>query len=439
MELDDRRSGYPPASEAERQERLRVAMKFQQYTAPVQAKGIEDTAFYRYNVLLAANEVGGDPARPEVSPGAFHAANQVRRERVPREMLATATHDAKLGEDVRARLAVLSELTEEWSRGVSRWRRANQTHRTVVDGVPAPDRNDEYRFYQALVGVWPPAATTPTAELVARLREYMHKSIKEAKVHTTWINENRAYDAATARFVERSLTGAGSARFLPLMLPLTQRVARLGIVNSLAQVALKLTSPGVPDFYQGTELWDLSLVDPDNRRPVDFEHRARLLQDLESLLNAGPADVGEQAAALLTAWPDGRIKLFLTACGLRLRRSDPDLFLKGTYVPLDAEVTVTAGAVAFARVLEERALITIVPRLSASVCSPEHPFPIGPDCWKTSRILLPPELESRRYRNILTGQLIEPTRSATQSWIFVGEALRVLPVGVLVGGPRLSE
>ena len=446
MDLDERRSGYPPASEAERQERLRVAMKFQQYTAPVQAKGIEDTAFYRYNVLLAANEVGGDPARPEVSPGAFHTANHVRRERFPREMLATATHDAKLGEDVRARLAVLSELTEEWSRGVSRWRRANQAHRTVIDGVPAPDRNDEYRFYQALVGVWPPAATTPTADLVARLHEYMHKSIKEAKVHTTWINENRAYDAATARFVERSLTGAGGARFLPLLLPLAQRVARLGIVNSLAQLALKLTSPGVPDFYQGTELWDLSLVDPDNRRPVDFEHRARLLHGLEDLLGPPPihettdsTDHAPRVAELLAAWPDGRVKLFLTSCGLRLRRSDPDLFLQGTYVPLDAEVTVTAGAVAFARVLDERALITIVPRLSASVCSPEHPFPVGPDCWKTSRILLPPELGSRRYRNVLTGQWIEPTRTATQSWIFLGEALRVLPVGVLVGGPALSE
>jgi (1->4)-alpha-D-glucan 1-alpha-D-glucosylmutase len=459
MDLDDRRSGYPPASEAERQERLRVAMKFQQYTAPVQAKGIEDTAFYRYNVLLAANEVGGDPARPEVSPGAFHAANQARRERFPREMLATATHDTKLGEDVRARLAVLSELTEEWSRSVSRWRRANQTHRTVVDGVPAPDRNDEYRFYQSLVGVWPPGGGTPTAELVARLRAYMHKSIKEAKVHTTWINENRAYDAATARFVERSLTGAGGARFLPLLQPFVERVARLGIVNSLAQVALKLTSPGVPDFYQGTELWDLSLVDPDNRRPVAFELRARLLHELEDLLVPPPipettdstdpkqatdyadhADHTDRVAELLAAWPDGRIKLFLTTCGLRLRRSDPELFLEGTYLPLDVDVTVAAGAVAFARMFGDRVLITIVPRLSAPVCSPEHPFPVGPDCWKTSRIMLPPELGSRRYRNALTGQYIEPTRTATQSWIFVGEALRVLPIAVLVGGGNgLSE
>jgi (1->4)-alpha-D-glucan 1-alpha-D-glucosylmutase len=435
MDPEDRRRGYPPSSEAEREERLRVAMKFQQYTAPVQAKGIEDTAFYRYNVLLAANEVGGDPAQPAVSPAAFHAANQSRRAQFPREMLATATHDAKLGEDVRARLAVLSELTEEWSRSVSRWRRVNQAHRTIVDGLPAPDRNDEYRFYQTLVGILPFDSSSASPELVARVREYMHKSIKEAKVHTTWINENRAYDAATARFVERSLTGAGGSRFLPLLAPFAQRVARQGVVNSLAHVALKLTSPGVPDFYQGTELWDLSLVDPDNRRPVDFEHRAGVLQELECLLAQPSAGVSD----LLASWPDGRIKLFLTACGLRLRRSDPELFRHGEYVPLDAEVTVPAGVVAFARTLHDRAVITIAPRLSVPICPADRPFPVGPESWKTSRILLPPELAPRRFLNVLTGQWIEPTRTATQDWIFVGEALRELPIAVLTGGPPVSQ
>jgi (1->4)-alpha-D-glucan 1-alpha-D-glucosylmutase len=435
MEAEERRNGYPPASEAERRERLHVSMQFQQYTAPVQAKGIEDTAFYRYNVLLAANEVGGDPARPDVSPAAFHAANQSRRERFPREMLATATHDAKLGEDVRARLAVLSELTEEWSRVVSRWRRINRSHRSLVDGAPAPDRNDEYRFYQTLVGTFPPQGPASPEEYVSRLREYMHKSIKEAKIHTTWINENRAYDAAMARFVERSLTGAGGARFLPLLAPFAERVARHGIVNSLAQVALKLASPGVPDFYQGTELWDLSLVDPDNRRPVDFEQRARLLQELECLLTQRSPGVSE----LLEAWPDGRIKLFLTAAGLRLRRSDAALFLEGAYTLLETEVTVPAGVVAFARSLDDRSLISIVPRLTVPLCSGDHAFPVGPDCWKTSRILLPPALAARRYRNVLTGECIDPTRTATQAWIFAGDVFRVLPVALLVGEPPLSE
>jgi (1->4)-alpha-D-glucan 1-alpha-D-glucosylmutase len=460
VELDpgDRRSGYPPASDAERRERLEVAMKFQQYTAPVQAKGIEDTAFYRYNVLLALNEVGGDPSRPGGAVRGFHDANRNRRKRFPRDMLATATHDTKLGEDVRARLAVLSELTEAWAHGISRWRRINQSHRTIVDGAPAPHRNDEYRFYQALVGIWPPEMPRTASEpLVTRLREYMNKSIKEAKVHTSWINENRAYDAAMARFVERSLTGAGGARFLSLALPFIERVARHGAMNSLAHVALKLTSPGIPDFYQGTELWDLTLVDPDNRRPPDFDHRARLLQSLEPLLSGaagrGPGAGGQGPEAggrgseagapgpkpqapgpgdLLAAWPDGRIKLFVTACGLRLRRSMQAVVTDGDYVPLDVDVTIPAGIVAFARTHDDRTLITVVSRLSASLCASEHAFPVGPDFWKTSRVLLPPQLAARSYRNALTGERIEPTETATQRWIFAGEALRVLPIAMLL-------
>ena len=194
-------------------------MKLQQYTAPVQAKGVEDTAFYRYNVLVSMNEVGGDPARSGVSPAEFHEANRRRRERFAGELTATSTHDTKLGEDVRARLSVLAELSEEWSREVGRWRRINRAHRSIVDGEPAPDRNDEYRFYQVLVGVCPFGASTSgmpsrmiTDDLVDRLRAYMNKSIKEAKTHTSWINENRAYDDAVSAFVERSL-GDG-ARFV---------------------------------------------------------------------------------------------------------------------------------------------------------------------------------------------------------------------------------
>jgi (1->4)-alpha-D-glucan 1-alpha-D-glucosylmutase len=435
----DRRSGYPPATEEERRERLRMSMKFQQYTAPVQAKGIEDTAFYRYNVLLSLNEVGGDPGRFGVEPIDFHTASRRRREHFPYELLATATHDTKLGEDVRARLAVVSELLDEWARETSRWRRVNQAHRTLVDGEPAPDRNDEYRFYQALVGVWPAEApggrgNAASDALVGRLREYMNKAIKEAKLHTSWINENRAYDEAVARFVERTLGGAGGARFLTLFLPFQQRVARQGIVNSLAQLALKLTSPGVPDFYQGTELWDLSLVDPDSRRQVDFDTRAALLDALEPLLaSQNPSLRAAGVARLLEAWPDGRIKLFVTACGLRLRRASPELFLEGDYVPLDADVTVPAGLVAFARTLGDRALVTVAPRLTASLCGNGRAFPVGAECWKTSRVLLPDALAGRRFRNALTGETVEPTRTAAQAWIFAGELLRHLPIAILVG------
>jgi (1->4)-alpha-D-glucan 1-alpha-D-glucosylmutase len=436
----DRRSGYPAASEEERNERLHVAMKLQQYTSPVQAKGVEDTAFYRYNVLLSMNEVGGDPSASGVSPAEFHEANRRRRERSARELTATSTHDTKLGEDVRARLSVLAELSEEWSREVGRWRRINQAHRSIVDGEPAPDRNDEYRFYQALVGVCPFNPSTAgmpsrmiSDDLVDRLRAYMNKSIKEAKVHTSWINENRAYDEAVSAFVERSL--GGGARFVSAGFPFIERVARAGVVNSLAQLVLKLTAPGVPDFYQGTEVWDLNLVDPDNRRPVDFDHRSRLLDAIEPLTEPsthGDSDRARKVGELLDSWADARIKMFTTTCGLRLRRSDPDLFLRGEYVPLDTEVTVSGGIVAFARTLDGRALITVAPRLAASLASGDRPFPVG-ESWKTSRVLLPQPLADRAYRNLFTGEEIRPTRTAAESWFFAGEALRVLPVGILVG------
>jgi (1->4)-alpha-D-glucan 1-alpha-D-glucosylmutase len=437
----DRRSGYPPRSEEERRERVHVAMKLQQYTSPVQAKGVEDTAFYRYNVLLSMNEVGGNPSGSGVAPAEFHETNRRRRERFSRELTATSTHDTKLGEDVRARLSVLAELSEEWSREVGRWRRINQAHRSIVDGEPAPDRNDEYRFYQALVGVCPFDAPAPgvasgmiTDDLVQRLRAYMTKSIKEAKVHTSWINENSAYDDAVAAFVERSL--GGGAPFVTSGLSFIERVARAGVVNSLAQLVLKLTSPGVPDFYQGTELWDLNLADPDNRRPVDFDHRLRLLDSIEPLTEVstqGDPDRARRVGELLTCWPDARIKMFATTCGLRLRRSDPDLFLRAEYVPLETQVTVSGGIVAFARTLDDRALITIAPRLTASLPSETQPFPVG-ECWRTSRVLVPETLADRSYRNIFTGEELRPTRTATESWLFAGEALRVLPVAILLGG-----
>jgi (1->4)-alpha-D-glucan 1-alpha-D-glucosylmutase len=439
----DRRSGYPPRSDEERRERVHVAMKLQQYTSPVQAKGVEDTAFYRYNVLLSMNEVGGDPSGNGVTPGDFHDANRRRLERFAREMTTTSTHDTKLGEDVRARLSVLAELSEEWSREVGRWRRINQAHRSILDGEPAPDRNDEYRFYQALVGVFPFDAQgfgvvprTITDDLIQRLRAYMTKSTKEAKVHTSWINENGAYDDAVSAFVERSLSGG--ARFVSAGLPFIERVARVGVVNSLSQLVLKLTSPGVPDFYQGTELWDLNLVDPDNRRPVDFDHRLRLFDAIEPLVEPstastqGDPDRVRKVGELLTSWPDARIKMFATACGLRLRRSDPDLFLRGEYTPLDAQTTVSGGIVAFARTLDERVLLVIAPRLTASLASDVQPFPVG-ECWKTSRVLVPPALADRAYRNLFTGEELRPTRTATENWLFAGEALSVLPVAILLG------
>lgn len=431
---EDRRSGYPPFDEEDRQRRLRTSMKFQQYTAPVQAKGFEDTAFYRYNVLLSLNEVGGEPDRFGVSPADFHEANRRRMEHWPFEMLATSTHDTKFGEDVRARVNAISELGEEWGHAVSRWRRMNQSHRVLIGGEMAPDRADEYRFYQALAGAWP--ADEPTiadSTFVERLQGFMNKSIKEAKIHTSWINQNRAYDDAVAHFVAATLTGRGGRRFLPAFLPLQQTIARIGVVNSLAQLVLKLASPGIPDIYQGCERWNLSLVDPDNRRPVDFEANRRLLESVDELLNEPDGSARVAAVRqLLDRWQDGRIKMYATAAGLRLRRAHPETFLSGSYVPLETDVTVAAGIVAFARVPSEGpAVIAIAPRLVSRLIGRAPVWPLG-QTWQTSRVLLPDSLKSRRFRDLLSGRTVPVTSAGETAWVFVGEALHACPAALLV-------
>jgi (1->4)-alpha-D-glucan 1-alpha-D-glucosylmutase len=431
----ERRVGYPPADAEEAAERLRFAMKLQQYTGPVQAKGLEDTAFYRYNLLISLNEVGGDPSRFGRTVQEFHEANARRLRDWPLEMLATATHDTKVGEDVRARINALSEVPDEWGREVSRWMRLNRSNRALVDGEPAPDRNDEYRFYQALVGVWPVDLPEDLAEapreLVDRVQEYMLKAIREAKVHTSWLTTNQPYEDALARFVERTLTAPAATRFLAAFLPFQQRVARLGVLNSLSQTTLKLGSPGVPDFYQGTDLWDLSLVDPDNRRPVDFALRARLLDDVDRTLQADAGERRGRVAEYLRDWRDGRVKLMLTAAGLRLRRDLPAVFLSGDYVPLATEVSVKADVVAFARVHEGTPVLFVAPRLCAPIVDAEHPLPIGGGAWKTSRVLLTSELARRTFRHELTGAEIRPTVAESKAWLYAGQIFEHMPVGIL--------
>jgi (1->4)-alpha-D-glucan 1-alpha-D-glucosylmutase len=335
---------------------------------------------------------------------------------------------------MRAGIRVLSETPDEWSREVSRWMRLNRSHRTIVDGDPAPDRNDEYRFYQTLVGVWPAelnGAMTAGDDLVRRLQEYMLKAAREAKVHTSWLTENQPYENALTRFVERALGAQTGARFFAALLPFRQRVARLGVVNSLAQVALKLMSPGVPDLYQGTDLWDFNLVDPDNRRPVDFDRRTELLGDVDCVLRREPAARGGAINQMLADWTDGRIKLLVTAAGLRLRRDMPALFPAGDYVPLATEVTVRAGAVAFARTSGGDAVVVAAPRLASSLCDDDHPLPLGGDCWRTSRLMLPDPLRHRTFRHVLTGAEIRPTIAGETAWIFLGEIFQAIPVGIL--------
>ena len=434
---NERRDGYPPAGPDEARERLRFAMKLQQYTGPVQAKGLEDTAFYRYNVLLSLNEVGGDPSRFGRSVEEYHEASARRAAHWPLEMLASATHDTKAGEDVRARINALSEMPDAWGRDVSRLMQINRANRTLVEGEPAPDRVDEYRFYQALVGVWPVDLADDVAEapgeLIERLIAYLIKSAKEAKVHTSWLTPNEAYEEAIGKFVRKSLSGPAGGRFLAAFLPLQRRVAAIGMINSLAQLTLKLGSPGVPDFYQGTELWELSLVDPDNRRAVDFGLRESLLDDVDAALALEGKARGAAIDGMLASWKDGRIKLLITAAGLRLRRELPELFLGGSYLPLATELTAPAGAVVFARVDEASgdAVVFAAPRLCAALLEDGRVAPLGGDAWRTSRVMLPPSLADRTFRHVITGAEIKPTRTGDSAWMFVGEIFRTVPVGIL--------
>lgn len=417
--------------------RLGFAMKFQQYTGPVHAKGVEDTSFYRFNLLASLNEVGSEPHHGGLTPEKFHESNQRRREQWRYGMLTTATHDTKRGEDVRARLHVLSEMPQLWNRILSRWSRLTARCRTVVDGEHSPSHNDEYLFYQTLLGLWPaePPETEHTAapaELVARLQQYMLKAIKEAKVHTSWISPNEAYDQAMRTFVEQSLTGKLGQRFLEAFLPFQREVAWLGCLNSLAQGVLKIASPGVPDVYRGTELWDLSLVDPDNRRPVDFPLRQKLLD--ECLGTTATADRGAFVAELLRTWYDGRIKLYVLACGLRLRREQPDLLLEGDYHPLTATGDQAEHVVAFLRRTPNQQLLVVAPRLMAALISPTNRLPCGSEAWGQTRLRLPQGTGST-LTNVLTGEKVTVSREGEELFVPMAEVLRGFPVGVfLVGG-----
>jgi (1->4)-alpha-D-glucan 1-alpha-D-glucosylmutase len=420
-------------------QRLRFARKVQQFSAPVQAKGVEDTAGYRYHALVSANDVGGHPGRLGVPVVEFHEANARRLASWPLGMITTATHDTKRGEDTRARINVLSEMPETWRRAVSEWMRVNGRHRARVGGTWAPDRNDEYLFYQTLAGVWPaeadeaPVPVRAPDDLVARVSAYMQKAVREAKVHTSWIDEDQAYGRAVAHFVEEAIGGRHAARFLRTFAPFQRRLSRVGMVNSLAQLVLKLASPGVADFFQGNEFWDFSLVDPDNRRPVDFALRRRGLNDLRPLIGAienGEARAAD-VAALLARWQDGAIKQLVTALGLRSRRRHADVLLAGAYVPLHAAGPAADHIVAFARAHATGTIAAIVPRLVLPLVSDARPLPLGNDAWGSTEILLPATLASEPYRHLVTGERIDSRRESNGCGLAAADVFRTSPVALL--------
>jgi (1->4)-alpha-D-glucan 1-alpha-D-glucosylmutase len=341
---------------------LYAAMHFQQVTGPVMAKAAEDTAFYRYVRMLALNEVGGDPRRFGMSVAAFHHLAQQRARQWPHAMLTTATHDTKRGEDARARLALLSEMPREWGRRVFHWLRLNRSRRAEVEGEIVPDRNVEYLFYQSLFGAWPPGLMPDDFAGIERLAErieaYMIKAVRERKLETSWSNPSAEYEGALTRYVRGVLDPSRLNPFIADFHDFVGAVARAAAVTSLAQLVLKLTVPGVPDIYQGGELWDFSLVDPDNRRPVDWDTRCALIDEMDA---ARPADLSAH-------WPDGREKLFTTRRLLTLRRTHPELFAAGDYQPLELLGGQSRHLCAFARNYGGVSLVVAVPRLVHQLC-----------------------------------------------------------------------
>jgi (1->4)-alpha-D-glucan 1-alpha-D-glucosylmutase len=407
------------ANEDDRAERLDFVRRFQQITGPVTAKGYEDTVLYRFNRLVSLNEVGGDPSRFGASIAEFHAANAERRARSPHALSATATHDTKRGEDVRARINVLSEIPIEWRARVGAWQKLNRKLREAVDGRPTPGANTEYLIYQTLVGAWPIDAE--------RLRAYVLKATREAKSHTSWINPNARYDETLARFVDAILDPARSSRFLDDFTTFQARVAHFGAINSLAQTLVKITAPGVPDFYQGTELWDLSLVDPDNRRPVDWSHRRRVLAELEATIAAA----GDRAALtqeLVKTREDGRVKMYLIREALAFRARRRALYERGDYRPLEVHGAWAEHVCAFARTGDGGAAVTVIPRLLARRGPDTLPHGLG--YWADTWLELPAELTGR-YTNVLTGEALQTTTTAGKAGLPLGGVLAAFPVALL--------
>jgi (1->4)-alpha-D-glucan 1-alpha-D-glucosylmutase len=418
------------SDEQERDERRRFAMRFQQTTGPVTAKGVEDTALYVYNRLVSLNEVGGDPARYGESVTAFHEKNAHRLARWTDSLVCTSTHDTKRGEDVRARISVLSEVPTTWAAHVRRWRMINRRFKHEQDGDAIPDRNDEYLLYQTLIGAWPAREEDETAEsLAARLTAYMEKATKEAKRRTSWVNPDAEYDLALRNFVGRILA-PGSA-FRDAFVPFQQSVALYGAVNSLAQTLLKVASPGLPDFYQGSELWDLSLVDPDNRRPVDFAVRQALLESLQARLDAEPADLTSLCAELLDTWRDGRVKLYVTQRALTLRRKLPDLFRSGSYRPLPVAGDRPDHAIALARGEGRTAVVVVVPRLPARLTEFRTEWPLRPRVWGDTWVRLEGLEPGGSYLDRFSGLRVMPELRDGKPALPVGAVLASLPVALL--------
>jgi len=423
LDLLDRWLGGEKSSTSGAVWRRTATQRFQHLSAPVAAKAVEDTAFYRYGRLLSRNDVGFNAAHLGRAPAAFHAACAERRATFPDAMLATATHDHKRGEDVRARLAVLSELAEEWQAIVGRWVQGNAALKQpgAVGTVTMPSNGDEAILYQMIVGAWPMALHANDAAGVAafaeRLAAWQQKALREAKLETDWVAPNTAYEDAARRFLMALL--APTSAFLGEAVAFAMRIGPAGAINGLAQTLVKLTSPGVPDFFQGTEFWDLSLVDPDNRRPVDFAPRVAALRR------------GETPLALVRSWRDGRLKQAVIARTLALRQASPLLFARGDYRPVAVRGRFAEHVVAFLRTLGGAVLLTVVPRLPATLLGRGDVITFPAGVWSDTELVLPDGMALAGSRDALGGE--DP--GALGPTVPVGRLLRRLPLGLFYCPP----
>jgi (1->4)-alpha-D-glucan 1-alpha-D-glucosylmutase len=409
---------------ADAQQTIALA-RFQQLSASLCAKAVEDTALYRYGRLLSRNDVGFDPRRLSCPSSEFHRRMEERTADFPHSMLATATHDHKRGEDVRARLAVLSEVPGEWAQAAERWIALCLAHCAAANAIPAPSAGDIAMLLQTIVGAWPsglePTDLDRLAAYAGRIAAWQQKALREAKLCSDWSAPNESYERAARELVAWVL--AGSSELLPEIAAFVRRLAPAGAANGLAQALLKLTVPGVPDIYQGTEYWDFSLVDPDNRSPVDFAARKRSLEAASSAASA---------AGLAGDWTDGRIKQAMIARVLAVRKEMPRLFADGSYVPLEAVGPLAEHVFAFARILGNSAAVVAISRCCAKLLRDDGSLTIAPARWKDTRILLPHELEGYGFSSVLTGEEIPPIDRA----FAVAQILSGLPVALLTDNSR---
>ena len=412
-------------SEGKKHDWTNFVMRFQQLTGPLMAKGLEDTTLYVFNRLLSLNDVGGDADQFGVSVGEFHEFLKRRQEIWPHAMNATATHDSKRGEDARARINVLSELPDEWESQLRFWNRINRDKKTSVKGAEAPDRNDEYFLYQTLIGAYP-VDGQPNESFLPNLKSYLIKAVREAKVHTEWLKPDLAYEEAFVHFAESILAPAADNRFRAEFLSVVNNIAYGGMLNSLAQTLLKITAPGVPDIYQGSELWDLSFVDPDNRRPVNYVARARCL---EALKTAELTDRLGLLQDLLSHWQDGRIKLFMMAKLLRFRRAHAGLFSAGEFIPLNAVGEMGQQVCAFARRLGRLWTVAVAPRLIGHIAYRGR-VPLGEELWGETAVKLPAEAPCF-WVDAISGEPVTGAPPGAANRLSVASVFQHFPVALL--------